>query len=37
VAHDYVILKSTGPDGHRWKFTVGDDGMLSQPGEDLGV
>lgn len=32
----YLILRSTGTDGHRWKFTCGDDGMLIQPGEDLG-
>ena len=30
-----IIMSS--PDGHRWKFTVGDDGMLTQPGEDLGL
>jgi hypothetical protein len=30
-----VLFDSVG--GHRWKFTVGPDGMLSQPGEDLGV
>ena len=31
------VIKSSGPDGHRWKFTCGDDGMLIQPGEDLDV
>lgn len=31
----YLIL--TSPDGHRWKFTVDNTGMLSQPGEDLGI
>lgn len=34
---DYFILRSTGTDAHRWKFTVDDSGMLSQPGQDLGV
>lgn len=33
----YIILRSTGADGHRWKFTADDSGMLQQPGEDLGV
>lgn len=33
----YIILRSTGIDAHRWKFTADDSGMLSQPGEDLGV
>jgi hypothetical protein len=33
----YIILRSSGPDGHRWKFTVDDTGMLSMPGEDMGV
>jgi hypothetical protein len=32
-----VIIRSSGVDGHRWKFTVDDTGMLSMPGEDLGV
>ena len=31
----YFIMRS--PNNHKWKFTVGDDGMLSQPGEDLGL
>lgn len=31
----YFIL--TSPDGHRWKFTVDNTGMLSMPGEDLGT
>lgn len=37
VVFPYIILRSTGTDAHRWKFTVDDSGMLSQPGEDLGV
>jgi hypothetical protein len=32
---NYFTLKS--PDGHIWKFAVGDDGMIQMPGEDLGV
>lgn len=32
---EYIILKSA--NSHRWKFIVGDDGMLAQPGEDLGI
>ena len=35
--YDYIILRSTGPDAHRWKFTCDDTGMISMPGEDLGV
>lgn len=31
-----IIQKSTGKDGHFWKFTSDDTGMLSQSGEDLG-
>jgi len=31
----YIVL--TSPDGHRWKFTVDDTGMLSMPAEDLGI
>jgi hypothetical protein len=34
---NFLILRSQGSDGHRWKFTVDDTGMLSQPAEDLGV
>lgn len=37
VVLPYIILRSIGPDAHKWKFTVDDSGMLSQPGEDLGV
>lgn len=37
ATHDQLILRSQGPGGHRWKFTVDDTGNLSQPGEDLGV
>jgi len=33
----YIIFRSTGPLGHRFKFTCDDTGMLSQSGEDLGV
>ena len=33
----FVIFRSTGVLGHRFKFTCDDTGMLSQPGEDLGV
>lgn len=31
----YFVLVS--PDGHHWKFTVDNTGMLSMPGEDLGI
>ena len=31
------VIKSSGPDGHRWRYRVGDDGMPIFPGEDLGV
>lgn len=34
---DYIILRSHGSPTHLWKFTVDDTGMLSQPGEDLGI
>jgi len=33
--YDFIIIRSTGPDGHRWKMTVGDDGVWQS--EDLGV
>ncbi len=35
VDDNAIIIKS--PSGNRWKFTVGDDGMIVQPGEDLGT
>lgn len=37
IVQDYIIVRSSGPDGRRWKFTCDDTGMLVQPGEDLGV
>jgi hypothetical protein len=37
AVYNYIVIRSNGVDGHRWKFTVGDDGMMSSPGEDLGV
>lgn len=33
----YIILRDPAVGGHRWKFTVDGTGMLSMPGEDLGV
>jgi hypothetical protein len=32
-----IVLRSSGPEGHRFKFIVGDDGYLVMPGTDLGV
>ena len=37
AVYQNIVLRSQGPDGHRWRFTLDDTGMLSQPGEDLGV
>jgi len=34
---DVLIMRSTGIGHHRFKLTVDDNGMLSQPGEDLGI
>ena len=30
-------MRSTGSDGHRWKITIDDTGMISLPAEDLGI
>jgi hypothetical protein len=35
VAEDSVVLKDT--EGRKWRFKVDTTGMLSQPGEDLGI
>ncbi|MFY9308100.1 MAG: hypothetical protein WAQ28_03515 [Bacteroidia bacterium] len=37
VVFDHIYMRSQGAEGHRWKITIGDDGMPSFPGEDLGV
>ena len=33
----HLIMRSTGSDGHRWKITIDDTGMISLPAEDLGI
>jgi hypothetical protein len=37
TAHGYIILRSTGPGAHLFKFVCDDTGMIVMPGEDLGV
>lgn len=34
---DVIIMRSKGLEQHRFKFTCDDTGMLTLPGEDLGV
>lgn len=36
ITSSYFILKDA-VTNHKWKFTVDSTGMLSQPGEDLGI
>lgn len=33
----FLPIISESSDGHKWKFTTGNDGYLIQPGEDLGI
>ncbi len=33
--YPYIVLRSTGPDAHKWKITVNDTGQIDT--EDLGV
>jgi hypothetical protein len=37
IGSDFFLLKSTGATGHTFKFTVDDTGMISLPGEDMGL
>jgi hypothetical protein len=37
IGTDFILIKSQGAIGHTFKFTCDDNGMISLPGEDIGL